>query len=290
MATERLREVLAFVNHKGGVGKTTTVQNLATGLRRFGKGHFGKDAQGKQRAPRVLIIDLDPQACASFLFGWSETQQMGKPTVYDAIVQQGQLPVYQVREGIYLAPASGRLIGIEPFLNQMAVPRKALCKLLAKPLMEMQGTELADEGTMNVTEAFDYVLIDCPPAMSLLTHNALTAATSVVLPVQLEMLATKGIAEIINAVKETREDLNPNLDIRGLLMVMSNDQTNATKQFKQYLGEKFNDYMFDSYTRRDTKMVEAQAMNEDIFTYAPYSRVGLDYKKFTEEILESMPE
>ncbi len=290
MATERLREVLAFVNHKGGVGKTTTVQNLATGLRRFGKGHFGKDAQGKQRAPRVLIIDLDPQACASFLFGWSETQQMGKPTIYDAIVQQGQLPVYQVREGIYLAPASGRLIGIEPFLNQMAVPRKALCKLLAKPLMEMQGTELADEGTMNVTEAFDYVLIDCPPAMSLLTHNALTAATSVVLPVQLEMLATKGIAEIINAVKETREDLNPNLDIRGLLMVMSNDQTNATKQFKQYLGEKFNDYMFDSYTRRDTKMVEAQAMNEDIFTYAPYSRVGLDYKKFTEEILESMPE
>lgn len=290
MATERLREVLAFVNHKGGVGKTTTVQNLATGLRQFGKGHFGKDAQGKQRAPRVLIIDLDPQACASFLFGWSETQQMGKPTVYDAMVQQGQLPVYQVREGIYLTPASGRLIGIEPFLNQMAVPRKALCKLLAKPLMEMQGTELADEGTMNVTEAFDYVLIDCPPAMSLLTHNALTAATSVVLPVQLEMLATKGIAEIINAVKETREDLNPNLDIRGLLMVMSNDQTNATKQFKQYLGEKFNDYMFDSYTRRDTKMVEAQAMNEDIFTYAPYSRVGLDYKHFTEEILESMPE
>lgn len=290
MATERLREVLAFVNHKGGVGKTTTVQNLATGLRRFGKGLFGVDAEGKRRVPRILIIDLDPQACASFLFGWSETQQMGKPTMYDALVQQGQIPVYQVREGIYLAPASGRLIGIEPFLNQMAVPRKALCKLLGKPLIEMQGTELADEGTMNVTEAFDYVLIDCPPAMSLLTHNALTAATSVVLPVQLEMLATKGIAEIINAVKETREDLNPNLDIRGLLMVMSNDQTNATKQFKQYLGEKFDDYMFDAYTRRDTKMVEAQAMNEDIFTYAPYSRVGLDYKKFTEEILESMPE
>lgn len=290
MATERLREVLAFVNHKGGVGKTTTVQNLATGLRRFGKGFFGVDVEGKRRVPRILIIDLDPQACASFLFGWSETQQMGKPTMYDAMVQQGQIPVYQVREGIYLAPASGRLIGIEPFLNQMAVPRKALCKLLGKPLIEMQGTELADEGTMNVTEAFDYVLIDCPPAMSLLTHNALTAATSVVLPVQLEMLATKGIAEIINAVKETREDLNPNLDIRGLLMVMSNDQTNATKQFKQYLGEKFDDYMFDAYTRRDTKMVEAQAMNEDIFTYAPYSRVGLDYKKFTEEILESMPE
>ena len=287
---ERLREVLAFVNHKGGVGKTTTVQNLATGLCLFGKGHFGNDAKGKQRAPRVLVIDLDPQSCASFLFGWSETQQVGKPTLYDALVQQGQLPVYKVRDNIYLAPSSSKLIGIEPFLNQMAVPRKALYKLLAKPLAEMQGTDLADEGVTNVAETFDYVLIDCPPAMSLLTYNALTAATSVVLPVQLEMLATKGLAEIINAVKETREDLNPDLDIRGLLMVMSNDQTNATKQFKQYLGEKFENYMFDSYTRRDTKMVEAQAMNEDIFTYAPYSRVGLDYKKFTEEILESMPD
>lgn len=290
MAENRLREVLAFVNHKGGVGKTTTVQNLATGLRRFGKGHFGTTEDGKNRQPRVLIIDLDPQSCVSFLFGWSETKNQGKPTMYDALVQQSQIPVYQVRDGIYLAPASSRLIGIEPFLNQMAVPRKALYKLLAKPLMEKEGTELVDEGTANVMEAFDYVLIDCPPAMSLLTYNALTAATSVVMPVQLEMLATKGIAEIINAVRETREDLNADLDIRGLLMVMSNDQTNATKQFKLYLGEKYDEYMFDAYTRRDTKLVEAQAMNEDIFTYAPYSRVGQDYERFVKEILASMPQ
>ena len=284
---ERLREVLAFVNHKGGVGKTTTVQSLATGLRRYGKGYFGKDSNGHGRLPRVLIIDLDPQACASFLFGWSETQNVGKPTVYDAMVQQSNLPIYQVREGIYLAPAASRLISIEPFLNQRAVPRKVLYRLLAKPLNELSGTELADEGVTTVTEAFDYVLIDCPPAMSLLTYNALTAATSVVLPVQLEVLATKGIAEIINAIEETREDLNPNLDIRGLLMVMSNDQTNATKEFKAYLGEKYQDYMFDAYTRRDTKMVEAQAMRKDIFEYARYCRVGQDYERFTKEIINS---
>lgn len=284
---ERLREVLAFVNHKGGVGKTTTVQSLATGLRRFGKGKFGVGADGRKRLPRVLIIDLDPQACASFLFGWSEIQNVGKPTVYNALVQQSNLPIYQVREGIYLAPAAAQLISIEPFLNQRALPRKALCKLLAKPLNELAGTELADEGVNTVTDAFDYVLIDCPPAMSLLTYNALTAATSVVLPVQLEVLATKGIAEIINAIKETREDLNPDLDIRGLLMVMSNDQTNATKEFKEYLGEKYQDYMFDAYTRRDTKMVEAQAMREDIFAYAPYCRVGQDYERFTKEIINS---
>ena len=162
---ERLRELLAFVNHKGGVGKTTTVQSLAAGLRLFGKGKFGVDADGRKRLPRVLIIDLDPQACASFLFGWSETQNVGKPTVYDALVQQSNLPVYRVREGIYLAPAASRLISIEPFLNQRAVPRKALYKLLAKPLNELSGTELADEGVTTVTEAFDYVLIDCPPAM-----------------------------------------------------------------------------------------------------------------------------
>ena len=284
---ERLREVLAFVNHKGGVGKTTTVQSLAAGLRLFGKGNFGEDADGRKRLPRVLIIDLDPQACASFLFGWSETQNVGKPTVYDALVQQSNLPVYQVREGIYLAPAASQLISIEPFLNQRAMPRKALYKLLAKPLNELSGTELADEGVTTVTEAFDYVLIDCPPAMSLLTYNALTAATSVVLPVQLEVLATKGIAEIINAIQETREDLNPELDIRGLLMVMSNDQTNATKEFKAYLGEKYQDYMFDAYTRRDTKMVEAQAMRKDIFEYTRYCRVGQDYERFTKEIINS---
>lgn len=289
MAEQRLKEVLAFVNHKGGVGKTTTVQNLATGLRRFGKGYFGNGEDGKERKPRILLIDLDPQVSLSFLFGWSEIQNAGKLTMFDAMVQQSRLPVYQVEEGIYLAPASSKLIGIEPFLNQMAVPRKALYKLFAKPVTEMAGTELIDEGVSGIMEAFDYVLIDCPPAMNLLTFNALTAATSVVMPVQLEALATKGIAEIINAIEETREDLNDSLDIRGLLMVMSNDQTRATKQFKEYLGEKYQDYMFDSYTRRDTKMVEAQAMNEDIFSYAPYSRVGNDYEAFTKEILASMP-
>ena len=290
MTEIRLKEVLAFVNHKGGVGKTTTVQSLATGLRRYGKGYFGKGEDGKERKPRILLIDLDPQSSLSFLFGWNEVQNAGKPTVYDALIKQSPLPVYQVREGIHLVPASANLIGIEPFLNQMPVPRKALIKLLAKPFNVMQGEEFSNEKELRVEEAFDYILIDCPPAMSLLTHNALSCATSVVIPVQLEMLATKGIAEILNAIKETREDLNPNLDIRGLLMVMSNDQTKATKQFKEYLGDKFDDYMFDSYTRRDTKMVEAQAMAKDIFTYAPYSRVGNDYKAFTKEVLESMPE
>lgn len=290
MTEIRLKEVLAFVNHKGGVGKTTTVQSLATGLRRYGKGYFGKGEDGKERKPRILLIDLDPQSSLSFLFGWNEVQNMSKPTVYDALTKQSSLPVYQVREGIHLVPASANLIGIEPFLNQMPVPRKALTKLLAKPFSVMQGEELSNEKELKVEEVFDYILIDCPPAMSLLTHNALSCATSVVIPVQLEMLATKGIAEILNAIKETREDLNPNLDIRGLLMVMSNDQTKATKQFKEYLGDKFDDYMFDSYTRRDTKMVEAQAMAQDIFTYAPYSRVGNDYEAFTKEVLESMPE
>jgi chromosome partitioning protein len=289
MAEQRLKEILAFVNHKGGVGKTTTVQSLAAGLRRYGRGFFGKGEDGKERRPRILLIDLDPQSSLSFLFGWNEAENAGKPTVYDALVQQSRLPVYQVREGIYLAPASYRLISIEPFLNQMPVPRKALFKLFSKPLTEMQGEELMHEGVSSILEAFDYVLIDCPPALSLLTHNALSVASSVVIPIQLEMLATKGIAEILNAVQETREDLNPDIDIRGLLMVMSNDQTRITKEFKGYLGQKFDDYMFDAYTRRDTKMVEAQAKNQDIFEFAPYCRVGLDYEKFTKEILASMP-
>ena len=287
MAETRLKEILAFVNHKDGVGKTTTVQSLATGLRRFGKGYFGKGADGKEREPRILLVDLDPQVSLSFLFGWDQVNSDNKPTTYDSLINQTPLPVYKMQEGIYLAPASQKMVSIEPFLNQMAVPRKALRKLLLKPLQEMQGTELAYDGVSSILDAFDYVLIDCPPAMSLLTYNALAAASSVVIPVQLEVLATKGIAEIINAIEETREDLNPDLDIRGLLMVMSNDQTNATKEFKAYLGEKYQDYMFDAYTRRDTKMVEAQAMRKDIFEYARYCRVGQDYERFTKEIINS---
>ncbi len=289
MAEKRLKEILAFVNHKGGVGKTTTTQSLATGLRRYGKGYFGKDANGKERRPRILLIDLDPQVSLSFLFGWDQVRNAEQPTVFDAMVQQSQLPVYRMQEGIYLTPASQKLVCIEPYLNSMPMPRLVLKELLRKPVREMQGTELTSEGIETVSEAFDYVLVDCPPAMSLLTHNALATASSVIIPVQLELLATKGVAEITNAVKETRQYFNPALDVRGLLMVMSNDQTKATKQFKGDLEKKFQDYMFTSYTRRDTKMVEAQAMGTDIFSYAPYSRVGGDYERFTKEILASMP-
>lgn len=295
---ERLKEILAFVNHKGGVGKTTTVQNLAAGLRRFGKGHFGKDQNGKARLPRVLIIDLDPQSCASFLFGWNGAANMEHPSIYDDLINQRGLSVYQVREGIYLAPASSRLIGIDPFLNQMPSPRKALTKLLSKPIIEMQGTELYDEFVKptgvsvdyNIVECFDYVLIDCPPAMSLLTHNAMTVASGIIIPVQLEALATKGLAEIIAEARITKEELNPDLDIRGLLMVMSNDQTKATKEFKAFLGEKYEDYLFKSYVRRDTKMVECQAMNADIFAYSPYCRAGQDYEAFVKEIINTYKE
>lgn len=145
MAEIRLKEVLAFVNHKGGVGKTTSVQSLATGLRRYGKGFFGKGEDGKERKPRVLLIDLDPQSSLSFLFGWSEVQNPGKPTVYDALIKQSPLPVYQVEDGIHLIPASANLIGIEPFLNQMPVPRKALTKLLAKPFAVMQDYKYVDK-------------------------------------------------------------------------------------------------------------------------------------------------
>lgn len=150
MAEIRLKEVLAFVNHKGGVGKTTSVQNLATGLRRYGRGYFGKGENGKERKPRVLLIDLDPQSSLSFLFGWSEVQNPGKPTVYDALIKQSPLPVYQVEEGIHLAPASANLISIEPFLNQMPVPRKALTKLLAKPFAVMQDDEFTDKDGQKV--------------------------------------------------------------------------------------------------------------------------------------------
>ena len=122
MAETRLKEILAFVNHKGGVGKTTTVQSLATGLRRFGKGYFGKGADGKEQKPRILLVDLDPQVSLSFLFGWDQVNSDNKPTTYDALINQTSLPVYKMQEGIYLAPASQKMVSIEPFLAEAKKP------------------------------------------------------------------------------------------------------------------------------------------------------------------------
>lgn len=281
MAQERLKEILAVVNDKGGVGKSTTAHNLACGIIREKKDY------------RVLIIDLDAQvANVSLLCGWRERQDK-HGTMYEALIKKTALPVYQVRVGeqdyhgnLYIAPSSEDMLNIEPFLIREMNPLKVLCKLFAFPVLlpKEQG------GEQSVIEAFDYVIIDCPPAMNLVTKNAMSVATGIIIPMQLEALPTFGSSSVIKWAQEVKAEINPNLDLRGLLKVMVDKRTKANAGFSQHIDDEYGDYVFKTEIPRRTKIVEAQAMMQDIFTYAPESDAAKSYEKFAKEIIDTYEE
>lgn len=278
---ERLREVLAIVNDKGGVGKSTTAHNLACGLIKLNP------------ETRVLIIDLDAQvANVSLLCGWREREDK-HGTMYEAMVNKTAMPVYQVsvdeqdyHGNLYIAPSSEDMLGVEPFLLRELNPLKVLQKLFAIPvtLTEEQG------GEQSVIEAFDYVIIDCPPAMNLVTKNAMSVATGIIIPMQLEALPTFGSSSVIRWAEEVKAEINPNLELRGLLKVMVDKRTKASAGFSEHIDNEYGDYVFKTEIPRRTKIVEAQAMMQDIFTYAPDCDAAKSYEAFAQEIVDTYTE
>lgn len=285
MAKERLKEILAFVNDKGGVGKTTTVHNLAAALLRYNMNL------------RVLIVDLDAQAAnVSLLCGWRDIKEK-RGTMYEAMVNKTSLPIYQVASeknkyhgNLYLAPASPDLLTIEPFLLRELNPLKVLCKLFALPVAMPDADASGTVAAQSIVEAFDYILIDCPPAMNLITKNAMTVATGIIVPMQLEALATFGSSSVIKWAQEIRNELNPNLDLRGILKVMVDNRTNASKSFSEHINEEYGDYVFKTEIPRRTRIVEAQAMLQDIFTYKAQDDAAKAYDAFAKEIIKSYKE
>lgn len=278
---ERLKEVLAIVNDKGGVGKSTTAHNLACGLIKLNP------------ETRVLIVDLDAQvANVSLLCGWREREDK-HGTMYEAMVNKTAMPVYQVsvdgqdyHGNLYIAPSSEDMLGVEPFLLRELNPLKVLQKLFAIPvtLTEEQG------GEQSVIEAFDYVIIDCPPAMNLVTKNAMSVATGIIIPMQLEALPTFGSSSVIRWAEEVKAEINPNLELRGLLKVMVDKRTKASAGFSEHIDNEYGDYVFKTEIPRRTKIVEAQAMMQDIFTYAPECDAAKSYEAFAQEIVDTYTE
>lgn len=278
---ERLKEVLAIVNDKGGVGKSTTAHNLACGLIKLNP------------ETRVLIIDLDAQvANVSLLCGWREREDK-HGTMYEAMVNKTAMPVYQVsvdeqdyHGNLYIAPSSEDMLSVEPFLLRELNPLKVLQKLFAIPvtLTEEQG------GEQSVIEAFDYVIIDCPPAMNLVTKNAMSVATGIIIPMQLEALPTFGSSSVIHWAEEVKAEINPNLELRGLLKVMVDKRTKASAGFSQHIDAEYGEYVFKTEIPRRTKIVEAQAMMQDIFTYAPECDAAKSYEAFAQEIIDTYTE
>lgn len=279
---ERLKEVLAIVNNKGGVGKTTTVQSLAAALVRM------------RPKLRVLIIDLDPQCHLSILNGFDVNQYLQYPTVYDALRKGDRLPVYHTqRPGVFICPASSMLQDVDTDLFRQMNPKKVLQKCFGQPIDDHTGDDMPKgrgtsegEHLTDIIGSFDYVLIDCPPALSQTTYNAMTVATGLLIPVQMEGLSVNGLGNIIVAMREVQSELNPNLELRGLLPTMVDARPRIVRDFIDYLKRSYGEHVCKTMIRRSVKMNEAQTMLKDIYDYKPYSTAGIDYELLAKELFD----
>lgn len=286
----RLKEVLAVVNNKGGVGKTTTVQSLAAALVRT------------NRKLRVLVIDLDPQMHLSILHGWNQTDDyFTTPTAYTAMRNGSSLPVYRTtREGVFIVPGDQTLQDVDSDLFRQMNPKKVLQKCFGLPIDDHTDRvcpkgesvqpsigswkECEKEGLTTIIESFDYVLIDCAPALSQSTYNAMTVASGLLIPVQMEGLSVNGLGNIIVAMREVQSELNPNLELRGLLPTMVDARPRIVKDFIGYLNKSYKGHVCKTMIRRNVKMNEAQTMAKDIYQYKPYSAAGIDYEMLCKEL------
>ncbi len=265
----KLKEVLAVVNNKGGVGKTTTVQNIAAAIVR------------EHRGARVLIIDLDPQCHLSLLCcdRVEDIQGPGARTIYDALRTVSGMPVYRTkRPNVMLVPASKTLQDVDTDLFRQMSPKRVLQKCFGLPLDDHTG-----EGITNILD-YDYVLIDCAPALSQTTYNAMTVATGVLIPVQMEGLSVNGVNNMIEAMRLVKAELNPELELRGLLPTMVDMRPRIARQFIDYLHSNYGDRVTRSMIRRNVKINEAQAYGTDIYTWRPYCAAGNDYTELCKEL------
>jgi chromosome partitioning protein len=247
-------KVLAVANQKGGVGKTTTSINLAASL-------------AKTRR-RVMLVDLDPQGNATMGSGVNKEQVAAN--TYTVLLGADPLAaaIIAVEGGYDLVPSNSSLSGAEVELIEMEQRERRLRDALAP-----------------VRENYDYILIDCPPALNLLTVNALVAATSVMIPMQCEYYALEGLTALLNTVRRVRESLNPALAIEGLLRTMFDPRNNLDNEVSAQLKEHFGDKLYRTVIPRNVRLAEAPSYGKPVIAYDMQSKGAQAYLALAGEML-----
>jgi len=249
-------EVFAVVNQKGGVGKTTTAANLAAAL----------SAKNK----RILLIDLDAQANLSAHFGVIAEESQEQSTMYEVLKGLAKLKdtIVPIRENLSLAPASLLLSAADLELGGV-IGRESLLRKSLAPLLP----------------DYDFVIIDCPPSLGLLSLNGLVASTGVVVPVQSEFLALHGVRQLLDTIDQVRTAYNPGLKIAGVLICLHDARRRLARSVADTVREYFGDLVFKTIIRTNVSLAEAPASGDSIFGYDDRSAGAEDYRALAEEIL-----
>ena len=249
-------KIIAFANQKGGVGKTTSCINVATYMALMGK--------------KVLIVDVDSQGNATSAVGINKTKDL--KTIYDLIggdSNYDEVIKPTIVDNLFIIPSTVDLAGAEVELVQIPQREKVIKNIL-------------DEIKPN----FDFILIDCPPSLALITVNALTAADSLIVPIQCEFFALEGLTQLMNTVRLIKYHLNPNLDIEGVVMTMKDKRYNLANQVSNEIIKFFNKKVYVTTIPRNIRLAEAPSHGLPVALYDADSRGAEAYLSLTEEILK----